>query len=172
MRHDTIAGTAEHAGSAMSTSDTQAALRQSRRLPTLWGKYASILLAAGADAEEAGVDVALTPNDARELASALLAAGKACGEDESHRTPSSNPNLPIVAAAYSRLTAAVEDAENTEAQQITVATTDVDVLLTFAQMLYQEIKSRARESAGSHHLCAYAENPPPSETGFWHGQRR
>ena len=67
----------EHAGSAISTSDTQAALRQSRRLSTLWGKYASALLTAATDAEKAGVDVALTPRDARELAGALLAAGEA-----------------------------------------------------------------------------------------------
>jgi hypothetical protein len=170
MRGDTMAGMPEHAGSAVSTSDTQAALRQSRRLPALWRKYASALLTAGADAEEAGVDVALTPNDARELASALLAAGEAWGDDETHRTPSSNPNLPIVAAAYSRLTAAVDDAEKNGAEQITVATADVDVLLTFAQMLYQEIKSRAPESAESHHLCSHAENPPPSEASFWHSE--
>jgi hypothetical protein len=136
----------EHAGSAISTSDTHAAPRQSRRLSTLWGKYASALLTAAADAEKAGVDVALTPNDARELAGALLAAGEAWDDVDTHRTPTSNPKLPIVAAAYSRLTEAVEDAENNEAEQITVATTDVDVLLTFAQKLYQEIESRAPES--------------------------
>jgi hypothetical protein len=136
----------EHAGSATSTSDTQAALRQSRRLSTLWGKYASALCTAAADAEEAGVDVALSPNDARALASALLAAGEAWDDDDTHRTPRSNPKLPIVAAAYSRLTEAVEDAENNEAEQITVATADVDVLLNFAQRLYQEIESRAPES--------------------------
>ncbi|WP_139798056.1 hypothetical protein [Mycobacterium noviomagense] len=162
----------EHPGSAISTSDTQAALRQSRRLPALWGKYARVLLTAGAEAEEAGVDVALTPNDARELASALLAAGEAWGDDETHRTLSSNPNLPIVAAAYSRLTAAVEDGENNGAEQIRVATPDVDVLLTFAQMLYQEIKSRASESAESHHLCPHLENAPSSKTGFCHSERQ
>lgn len=146
MRRDRMAGMSERAGSAISTSDTQAALRQSRRLSTLWGKYASALLTAAADAEEAGVDVALTPNDARELAGALLVAGEAW-DDDTHRTPiMSNPELPTVADAYLRLAEAVEGAENNEAEQITVATADVDVLLVFAQMLDQEIEPRAPES--------------------------
>jgi hypothetical protein len=146
MRRDRMAGMSADAGSAISTSDTQAALRQSRRLSTLWGKYASALLTAGADAEEAGVDVALTPNDARELAGALLAAGEAWDDDDTHRTPISNPKLPTVAGASLRLAEAVEDGENNEAEQITVATADVDVLLSFAQRLYQEIELRAPES--------------------------
>jgi hypothetical protein len=147
LRRDRMAGMSEHAGSATSTSDTQAALRQSRRLSTLWGKYASVLLTAAADAEEAGVDVALTPNDARELAGALLAAGEAWDDDDTHRTPiMSNPELPTVADAYLRLAEAVEGAENNEAEQIRVATADVDVLLTFAQMLDQGIEPRAPES--------------------------
>ena len=147
MRRDRMAGMSEHAGSAIGTSDTQPALRQSRRLSTLWGKYASTLLTAAADAEEAGVDVALTPNDARELAGALLAAGEAWDDDDTHRTPiMSNPELPTVADAYLRLAEAVEGAENNEAEQITVATADVDVLLAFAQMLDQEREPCAPES--------------------------
>jgi hypothetical protein len=139
----------EHAGPAISTSDTQATRRRSRRLPSLWGNYAKALLTAGADAEEAGVDVALTPNDARELAGALLAAREAWDDEDTHRTPMHNPKLPTVAGAYSRLAEAVEDAENNEAEQITVAAADVDVLLTFAQRLYQELELRAPESPKS-----------------------
>ena len=54
----------------------------------------------------------------------------------------SNPELPTAAHAYLRLAEAVEDAENNEAEQITVATADVDLLLTHAQMLHQEIEQR------------------------------